>query len=93
MTTETAWDDDLKVLIAGLARPHRSGGRVIERASLLASGADFTAAVAWIEAHGGTAEMPVTKVRGGTGLHGSNQEARDPTRNALRFILPPDALG
>ena len=46
-------DEGLRVLVAGLARPHRSGGRVIERASLLASGADFRAAIAWIEAHGG----------------------------------------
>jgi hypothetical protein len=92
MTSEPDWDEGLKTVIAGLARPHRSGGRVIERASLLASGADFTAAVAWIEAHGGEAEMPAVRAGSGGGLHGARQEARDGDRMPLRFVLPPGAL-
>jgi hypothetical protein len=93
MTSDPAWDDELRTLISDLARPHRSGGRVVERASLLASGADFGAAVAWIEAHGGTAELPSKKGRASGGLHGARQDARDPSRDPLRFVLPPGALG
>jgi hypothetical protein len=49
-------DDAIRALVTRLGRPHRSGGRVIERATLMAEGADFTAVMAWIEAHGGEAE-------------------------------------
>jgi hypothetical protein len=64
---------------------------VIERASLLASGADFRAALSWIEAHGGVAEAaaPPRTTRGG-GMYGPRQAVVDPT--PLRFVLPPGAL-
>lgn len=85
-------DEGLRVLVAGLARPHRSGGRVIERASLLASGADFRAAIAWIEAHGGKPEQrEAARPRGG--VHSprlADIAAGDQT--PLRFVLPADAL-
>jgi hypothetical protein len=72
-----------------LARPHRSGGWVVERAALLAGGAEFGGALAWIEAHGGISESPaVPRSRGG--LHGPRAtEVRAP----LRFVLPAGALG
>lgn len=86
-------DDGLRGLVARLARPHRSGGTVIERASLLASGADFGAAMAWIEAHGGTPELRAApRPRGGVHtprLAAANAGAQTP----LRFVLPADALG
>jgi hypothetical protein len=84
-------DAALRALVTGLARPHRSGGQVIERASLLASGADFRAAVTWIEAHGGTSEVALPRPgRSSGGLHSARQAPADPT--PLRFVLPSGAL-
>src|SRR2546423_15421599 len=81
-------DDVIRLLIARLARPHRSGGHAIERATLLAAGADFGAVMTWIHAHGGEPEAPVA--RSARGLHGARHAARDPS--PLRFILPAGAL-
>ena len=79
-------DETLRAHVKRLARPHRSGGWVVERAAVLAGGPESGAAVAWIEAHGGIPELPV--VRGG--LHGPREaEGAVP----LRFVLPRDALG
>ena len=85
-------DEAIRVLVARLARSHRSGGHVIERASLLAAGADFQAVMTWIEAHGGTPELPVA-TRSTLGLH-SPRPAASSARPAtpLRFIVPAGAL-
>ena len=85
-------DEDIRVLVRRLARPHRAGERVVERASLLAAGSDFDAVMAWIHAHGGKPE-PVAAPRAQRGLHG----ARPATISAggatpRRFILPDAAL-
>jgi hypothetical protein len=86
----TTDDDAIRDLVARLSRPHRTGGRVIERASLLAEGSDFGAVIAWIEAHGGEPEAPAAK-RSSGGLHSSRLTGpADPT--PLRFILPAAAL-
>ena len=83
-------DEALRVLVTRLARPHRSGGRAIERASLLSSGGDFNAAIAWIVAHGGEPELAAAS-RSSGGLH----SARHGTVSAepLRYVLPRGALG
>ena len=81
-------EDAMRTLVTRLGRPHRSGGRVIERATLLASGTDFEAAVRWIEAHGGTPEVAVASSH--RGLHGPRM-SDGPTPAPLRFVLPPDA--
>ena len=83
---ESPDDDAIRGVVVRLSRPHRSGGRVIERASLLADGSDFGAVIAWIEAHGGKPETPpIPRSQGG--LHSSRSAApADPT--PLRFILP-----
>ncbi len=86
-------DDAIRALVTRLARPHLSGGEVIERAAILAEGADFAAVMAWIVAHAG---QPETTVSAGprSGLHGSRlgggggAESRTP----LRFVLPAGAL-
>lgn len=85
-------DEAILALVTRLARPHPSGGKVIERAAILAEGADFPAVMAWILAHAGTAETTVT-TNPRRGLHGSRlndsgMEARVP----LRFVLPAGAL-
>jgi hypothetical protein len=87
--------DDLEIhaLVTRLSRPHSSGGAVIERAAILAEGADFAAVMKWIAAHDGTPDATVSATRGG-GLHGSRMTGGDATasRAPLRFVLPPGAL-
>jgi hypothetical protein len=86
-------DDDIRALVTRLARPHLSGGEVIERAAILAEGADSAAIIAWITAHAGISETAVaTSPR--HGLHGSRlgdrSGAASPT--PLRFVLPAGTL-
>jgi hypothetical protein len=85
--------DDLEIneLLIRLSRPHSSGGVVIERAAILAAGADFPAVLDWITAHAGTADsMPARRDHG---LHGSRINNDAPTSRApLRFVLPAGAL-
>ncbi|TML08125.1 MAG: hypothetical protein E6G41_02990 [Actinobacteria bacterium] len=84
-------DDHIRDLIAGLARPHCSGGDVVERAAILAAGSDAAAMVEWIIAHGGAPEAPAA-VTTPSGLHGARQH--DNRRVALpsRYVLPAGAL-
>ena len=86
VTTDS--DEAMKAQVKRVARAHRSGGWVVERATLLAVGHDFGAAVAWIEAHGGVPELPADSSTHG-GLH-SQRAAEDAT--PLRFVLPAAAL-
>jgi hypothetical protein len=86
-------DEDIRALVTRLARPHLSGGEVIERAAILAEGADSAAIIAWITAHAGISEVAVaTSPR--HGLHGSrlgdSSGAELPI--PLRFVLPAGAL-
>lgn len=66
---------------------------MIERAAILAEGADFAAVMNWITAHDGTPDATVSATRG-RGLHGSRMNGGDATesRAPLRFVLPPGAL-
>ncbi len=81
-------EESIRRLVTRLARPHRSGGRVIERASLLSSGADFDAVMEWIEANGGKPEAAVASSTH-HGLHGA-RGGDGPAPKPLRFVLPPD---
>lgn len=86
-------DDAIRTLVTRLARPHASGGEVIERAAILAEGADSAAVMAWITAHAGVPEAAVaTATR--HGLHGSrlNDSGGSEPRTPLRFVLPAGAL-
>jgi hypothetical protein len=87
-------DDDAEIhdLIKRLARPHSSGGDVVERAALLASGGDFAAAMLWIIDHEGVAET--MEAAPGRGLHGPRMDLSGGTgsRVPLRFVLPAGAL-
>ncbi|MEA2475674.1 MAG: hypothetical protein QOE06_3589 [Thermoleophilaceae bacterium] len=86
-------DDAIRELVARLARPHPSGGEVIERAAILASGVDSADVIAWITAHAGKPEMAVSSGRGG-GLHGTKVSDRgEADALPLRFVLPAGALG
>jgi hypothetical protein len=83
-------DLEITTLIRSLSRPHPSGGVVIERAAILASGADSPEIIDWIITHSGTAETPAVRSRGlhGARLHADVDRASHPTR----FILPADTL-
>lgn len=86
-------DATILALVTRLARPHASGGQVIERAALLAEGADFPAVMAWITAHDGQPESTVVAAST-RGLHGSRltDSGADQPRSPLRFVLPAGTL-
>ena len=91
-SSPTAIDDEgLRLLVTRLARPHRSGGRAIERASLLSSGSDFDAAIGvdrGARRRAGAAGGP----RSAGGLH-SDRHGISGGSAPLRWVLPAGALG
>jgi hypothetical protein len=86
-------DNAILALVKRLARPHASGGAVIERAAILAEGADFASVMAWIAAHDG---QPEARVASGSthGLHGSRVSniGAEQRRTPLRYVLPAGTL-
>jgi hypothetical protein len=84
-------DDAIRAIVGRLARPHSSGTAVIERAAILAEGADYTAVVAWIMAHAGKPEAAITS--SGGGLHGARlSDSGAGSRPPVRYVLPAGAL-
>jgi hypothetical protein len=83
----------IRALLTRLARPHPSGGKVIDRAALLAEGGDFPEVIEWIFDHAGRPESAIGVTAKG-GLHGSRnvEPLRAEQRRALRYVLPADAL-
>src|SRR3954467_2962821 len=85
-------DDVIRAMVTRLSRRHRSGGKVIERAAILAEGADFESVVKWIVAPGGQPEAQAP-ARSAGGLHGARFTASaDAGRAPARYVLPADAL-
>lgn len=82
--------DAIGVLVKRLARPHTSGGMVIERSVILAEGADSGAILSWISDHDGVADSTAAPSRS-SGLHGSRETARVDAP-ASRFVLPAHAF-
>jgi hypothetical protein len=86
-------DDEIRVLLSRLARRHPSGGTVIERAAILAEGADSAAVVAWILDHAGRPEE-ASDTSSKRGLHSprvSGSIGAAP-RAPARYVLPAEAL-
>lgn len=84
-------DEAIRALVTRLARPNRSGGKVIERAAILAEGADFTSVIGWIIAHAGVPEEAPAPPS--VGLHGNRLNRRGGARaEPRRFVLPPGQL-
>ena len=81
----------IRALVTRLARPHPSGGDVIERAAIMAAGADSADIVGWITDHAGEPETAASKTTGG--LHGArlDDSAKD-GRPPARYVLPAGAL-
>ena len=90
---EAGDEQQIRALVERLGRPHPSGGTVIERAALLAEGADFDAAMAWIVAHGGAPEISVAAAPR-RGLYGAalDVSVAPASGKPRRFVLPPGAL-
>src|ERR1700734_1736698 len=87
-------EDKIRDTVARLARRHSSGGRVIERAAILAEGTDSSSILAWVIAHEGRPEELPDAVVGG-GLHGGRMTSTVVARNAAtpqRYVLPPGQL-
>ena len=83
-------DDAIRTLLTRLGRA--SGGTIIERAAVVAAGADSDAVMTWILAHGGKPQAAAeTSTRHGlhdSRLHTSGSEPR----GRSRFVLPASAL-
>lgn len=86
-------DDEIRAVVGRLGRRHPSGGTVIERAAILAEGADCTAVVAWIIAHDGEPEVAAVSSKSG-GLHGGRLSGPigGAPRAPARYVLPAGAL-
>ncbi len=86
-------ESEIRVLLSRLARPHPSGGQVIERAALLAAGSDFPDLIAWITTHAGEPETAAAPGRA-LGLHGTRiaDGATAGRRAPQRYVLPAGAL-
>lgn len=85
-------DGSIRAVVARLSRPHPSGGDVIERAAILAEGADFADIVTWITDHSGHPEA-ATSSGGQGGLYGARFDQRaQVARTPLRYVLPAGAL-
>jgi hypothetical protein len=84
-------DSEITTVIKNLSRPHPSGGIVIERAAILAAGADSPQIIEWIINHAGTPEQPVARSHG---LHGSriNADENRISSHPTRFVLPANTV-
>jgi hypothetical protein len=87
--------DAIGAVVRRLARPHASGGSVIERSVIIAEGSGSAAILGWIADHHGVADSTAgaSSARSG-GLHGARLSAavgRDDAP-ARRFVLPADAF-
>jgi hypothetical protein len=91
---EPTHDDDIGAVVNRLSRPNREGGRVIERAAIMAEGSRSAAILSWLEDASWTPEERVasTAYRGGAGLHGARLESErsDARKQApQRYVSPP----
>jgi hypothetical protein len=88
-------DDAIRAAVVRLSRPHPSGGAVIERAAILAEGADSGAMLRWIVAHDGRPEALAAPAASSGGLHGARPSAGVEAERLVpkRYILPSGALG
>jgi hypothetical protein len=89
---DPAADSDMAARVRRLARPHASGGTVIERSVIIAEGSDSAAILAWIDDHHGVGDSTAPAARM-SGLHGAGVSgAGGPAHPPRRFVLPPGAF-
>lgn len=81
-------DDGIRLLVERLSRPHRSGGRVIERAAILAEGLRSTGVLDWLGDHGWTPEVDAPKAETRGGLYGQRDDGRR-SQMPRRYVSSP----
>ena len=84
--------DEIAALVRRLARPHASGGMVIERSVILAEGANTAAILSWISDNDGVEDFTAAGSTRGHGLHGSFADSTPRATPAPRFVLPARAF-
>lgn len=86
-------DAAIRAFLTRIARPHASGGQAVERATLLAEGAQFPAIMSWITEHAGIPEASRPEARG-QGLHGALRSTGRAAESSkpLRYVLPAGTL-
>jgi hypothetical protein len=86
-------DDEIRALLSRLSRRHPSGGTVIERAAIVAEGADSATVVAWILDHAGEPEA-AGGMSSKRGLHSPRISGPigPAPRAPARYVLPAGAL-
>ena len=88
---QPAPDSAIAARVRRLARPHASGGTVIERSVIIAEGSDSAAMLAWIDDHNGIGDSTAPAARM-SGLHGAGaSRAGGPAQPPRRFLRPPGA--
>ena len=84
-------DAAIRDLVIRLSRPHPSGGKVIERAAILAEGDGAADVVDWIIGRSGEAETAGAGRAGG--LHGGRLAGEGRTGGPpLRYVIPAGAF-
>ena len=89
----TSDEQRVRELVTRLSRQDRHGASVIERAAILAEGANTESIVTWILEHGGQPEAPASAAAR-RGLHGGRLQGRganDPVA-PRRYVIPPGVL-
>ena len=84
-------DKAIRDVVTRLARRHESGGTVIERAAIVAEGAESQSIVAWIVAHDGQPESLAPAPTHG-GLHAGRLGTGGVGGAPRRYVLPPGVL-
>ena len=85
-------DSAIREIVTRLARTTSSGERTIERAAILAEGANCGDIEAWIVREGGEAQTNAPARRGG-GLHADRINARATSSGVpTRYVLPAALL-
>ena len=86
-------DAAIRALVRRLSRADSRGDAVIERAAIMAEGAQLDAVVGWIEAHEGRPEARPAAKSAGRGLHAARMTAATQVdRPPLRYVVPAAAL-
>jgi hypothetical protein len=86
-------EEAIRSVVHRLSRQHPSGGRVVERAAVMAEGVDSGSILAWIASHDGQPEARSPAKRSG-GLHRARLTGDDggTATPPQRYVLPADAL-
>jgi hypothetical protein len=86
-------DASIRALVRRLSRADAKGGATIERAAIMAEGAQLDAVVEWIVAHDGRPEDRPAAKSSGRGLHAARLSAASTVdRPPLRYVIPASAL-